>query len=48
MKQPRRKFGPAFKAEVALEAIKGIESISEIAQHHGTHQPRARPAHADV
>jgi transposase-like protein len=34
VKQPRRKFGPAFKAEVVLEAIKGIKTISEIAQHY--------------
>ena len=33
MKQNRRKFSSAFKAEVALEAIKGIKTVSEIAQH---------------
>jgi transposase len=37
MKQRRRKLGPAFKAEVALEAIKGIKTISEIAQHYELH-----------
>ena len=34
MKQNRRKFSSAFKAEVALEAIKGIKTVSEIAQHY--------------
>jgi transposase len=37
MKQPRRKFGPAFKAEVGLEAIKGIKTSLEIAQHYKLH-----------
>jgi transposase len=37
MKQPRRKFSAAFKAEVALEAIKGIKTISEVAQHYELH-----------
>jgi hypothetical protein len=30
MKQPRRKFSAAFKAEVALEAIKGIKTIEVV------------------
>jgi transposase-like protein len=37
MKQPRREFSAAFKAEVALEAIKGIKTISEIAQYYELH-----------
>ena len=37
MKQPRRKFSADFKAAVALEAIKGIKTISEIAQHYKLH-----------
>jgi len=37
MKQNRRKFSSAFKAEVALEAIKGIKTVSEIAQHYELH-----------
>jgi transposase-like protein len=37
MKQPLRKFGPAFKAEVALEAVKGIKNLSEIAHHYKFH-----------
>jgi len=37
MKQHRRKFSSAFKAEVAIEAIKGIKTVSEIAQHYELH-----------
>ncbi len=37
MKQNRRKFSSAFKAEVALEAIKGIKTVSEIAQYYELH-----------
>jgi transposase-like protein len=31
MRKNRRQFSSAFKAEVALEAIKGIKTVSEIA-----------------
>ena len=31
MKQSRRKHNPSFKARVALEAIKGDETIAELA-----------------
>lgn len=37
MKHTRRKFGAAFKAEVALEAIKGIKTVAEIAQQYEIH-----------
>jgi len=37
MKKIRRKFSSAFKSEVALEAIKGIKTISEISQHYELH-----------
>ncbi len=37
MKQNRRKFSSALKAEVALEAIKGIKTVSEIAQLYELH-----------
>ncbi|HQO64778.1 MAG TPA: transposase [Syntrophorhabdus sp.] len=37
MKNTRRKFSAAFKAEVALEAIKGIKTISEISQEYELH-----------
>ncbi len=31
MKQPRKKHSPAFKAKVALSALKGDQTISELA-----------------
>jgi len=37
MKNTRRKFGAAFKAELALEAIKGIKTIAEISQEYELH-----------
>ena len=37
MRKNRRQFSSAFKAEVALEAIKGIKTVSEIAQHYELH-----------
>jgi transposase len=37
MKQSRRKFGSAFKAEVALDAVKGIKTVAEIAQQYEIH-----------
>lgn len=37
MKQKRRTFSAAFKAEVALEAIKGTKTITELAQEYQIH-----------
>ncbi|MAT38100.1 MAG: hypothetical protein CL946_00700 [Ectothiorhodospiraceae bacterium] len=37
MARKRRVFNSAFKAKVALEAIKGDRTISEIAQKHKLH-----------
>ncbi len=37
MGQKRRKFSGAFKAKVALEAIKGKETLSELAQRFELH-----------
>lgn len=37
MKRSRRTFSSEFKAKVALEAIKEIKTISEIAQHYQVH-----------
>lgn len=37
----RKLFTSAQKAKVALEAVKGIKTINEIAQEHGVH-PRRR------
>ncbi len=37
MKQTRKKYTSAFKAEVALAAIKERESLSEISARYGVH-----------
>lgn len=37
MKETWRKFSSAFKAEVALEAIKGVKTITELAQEYQVH-----------
>lgn len=37
MARKRRSFTPSFKAKVALEAIKGVKTIAEIAQKHKLH-----------
>ena len=34
-RRPRRNHGAAFKAKVALEAIKGEKTLSELAQQFG-------------
>ncbi len=34
MKKPRRNHSPAFKARVALEALRGEKTVAEIAAHH--------------
>ena len=36
-KRPRRNHSPAFKARVALEAIKGEKTLSELAQQFDVH-----------
>ena len=37
MRKPRRNHSPAFKARVALEAIRGEKTVAEIAAHHEVH-----------
>lgn len=37
MKKQRRTFSAEFKAKAALEAIKEIKTISELAQHYQIH-----------
>jgi len=37
MKQTRKKYTSAFKAEVAIAALKERESLSEISAHYGVH-----------
>ena len=34
---PKRKYSAAFKSKVALEAIKGLKTISEIASEYEVH-----------
>ena len=37
MRRPRRNHSPAFKARIAKEALKGVKTISEIAQENDLH-----------
>jgi transposase len=37
MKRSRRNHSPAFKAKVALQAIRGDKTLSELAQQHQVH-----------
>jgi len=37
MRKPRRNHNAAFKARVALEAIRGEKTVAEIAAHHQVH-----------
>jgi len=41
-KNKRRRFSADFKAKVALEAIEGELTMSELAKKHGVH-PNMRP-----
>lgn len=36
-KRTRRHYGPAFKAKVALAAVKGERTLAELAQHFGVY-----------
>ncbi len=37
MKRPRRNHSPAFKAKVALEALKGEKTLAQLAAPHDVH-----------
>lgn len=37
MRKPRRNHSAAFKARVALEALRGEKTVAEIAAHHQVH-----------
>ena len=41
MKRPRRNHSPTFKARIAKEALKGLRTISEIAQENELHSVQA-------
>ena len=36
-KNKRSTHSPEFKAKVALEAVRGVQTVNEIAQHYGVH-----------
>jgi transposase len=42
MKESRRKHSPAFKAKVAMEAVKGEETIAQLASRFEVHPSQVR------
>jgi len=47
MGKQRKQYQAAFKSKVALEAIKGVRTLNEIAAHYGVH-PTHVAAHVKV
>jgi transposase-like protein len=43
-RRTRRNHSPAFKAKVALAAIKGEKTLAELAQLYDVHQPKSQPS----
>ncbi len=43
MSKGRRKDSPAFKARVALEAVKGEETVGQLAAHYEVHLSSCAP-----
>jgi transposase-like protein len=43
MRKPRCNHSAAFKARVALDAIRGEKTAAEIAAHHEVHATQVRP-----
>lgn len=37
MKNQRKKFSPSFKTKVALEAVKGLKTVSQVASEYQVH-----------
>jgi transposase len=48
MRRPRRNHSAKFKAQVALEAIRGEKTIAEIAAHHEVHPTQVTAWKAQV
>ena len=42
MTKKRKKYSSQFKFKVALEAVKGLQTINEIASNHGVHPNQVR------
>ncbi len=42
-KRPRRNHSPAFKAKVALAAVKGEKTLAELAQQYDVHPEPHQP-----